>query len=458
MSKIEVDTIDKASGSSVTIGGSGTNVVLGHTGQTVSIASGATTSGMGREGTVNWQTSIKTASSFTAVNGEGYFVDTSSNTVTANLPAGTSGSIVAFKDYANNFDTNKLIISPNGSQKINNDTLDLDVSTEGESLTLVYADDTKGWLVVNDGNNDAGLQPKFVTATGGTITTQCTNFKVHTFTSPGTFQITCAGNLGGSNTLEYLVVAAGGGSARDNGGGAGAGGVRFFASCLPSPSPASPRNAPAGLTASVASFPITIGAGGTPGGTPGGPGGRGSDATFSTITSTGGGGSSGDGQPFTPTSNGGSGSGAGQGGGPVGSGNTPPVTPPQGSNGGGTGSNPGGGGGGGGFMATGSNQSGDNGGAGGAGGGFAPGYFGCNGVSCSSFRFFAGGGGGGSGQPGSGGAGAGGTGGGGAGGATNGNPGNGGTANTGGGAGGGGQGGEGAIGGSAIIMIRYKFQ
>jgi len=462
-STIKVNNIQNQCGANI-INENSNTITIGASGDTIALASGASQTGFGRTGTVDWQTSIQTSASFTAVNGQGFFIDTSSNVVTANLPAGTPGSIVAFKDYANNFDTNKLTISPNGSQKINNDTLDLDVTTEGESLTLVYADDTKGWLIVNDGNNDAGSQPKFVTATGGNTTANspCGNFKIHTFTGPGTFQITCAGNVSGSNTLEYLVVAAGGGSARDNGGGAGAGGVRFFAANLPSPSPASPRNAPAGIAATVASFPIAVGSGGGPGSakSPNSePGDRGSNSTFSTITSTGGGGSTGDGQSASPNNPGGSGSGTGQGAsGSGGTGNTPPVNPSQGSDGGGDAANPGGGGGGGGFMAVGSNRSGDTGGPGGVGGGFAPGYFGCSGVPSGGFRFFAGGGGGGSGQPGSGGAGSGGTGGGGAGGSGNGNPGNGGVLNSGGGAGGGGQAGEGAIGGSGIVIIRYKFQ
>ena len=54
MSKIEVDAIDKQSGSTLTLGGSGTAVTL---------ACGATQSGFGRSGSVNWQTSIKTADS-----------------------------------------------------------------------------------------------------------------------------------------------------------------------------------------------------------------------------------------------------------------------------------------------------------------------------------------------------------------------------------------------------------
>jgi len=458
-SKIKVNNIEDTSGNAL-VTKCGSTLTLGKSGDTISLASGASQSGFGRSGSVNWQTTIKTGN-FNAVSGEGYFINTTSGAITMTLPASPSaGDIVAFKDYANTFDTNNCTIGRNGS-KIGGTEEDAVISVEGQAGTLVYGDATQGWQIVQAATDGDLPRPLFVTATGGTITTQCTNFKVHTFTSPGTFQVTCAGNAQGSNTLEYLVVGAGGGSARDNAGGAGAGGVRFFASCLPSPSPASPRNAPAGLTASVASFPITIGAGGGPGSakSPNSePGDRGSGAVFSTITSTGGGGSSGDGQSSSPNNPGGSGAGRGQASGQIGSGNTPPVSPPQGSDGGGDGGNPGGGGGGGGFMAVGSNRSGDTGGAGGAGGGFSGTYFGANGVPCGSFRYFGGGGGGGSGQPGSGGAGAGGLGGGGAGGATNGNPGNGGTANTGGGSGGGGQAGEGAIGGSAIVVIRYKFQ
>ena len=71
MSKIEVDAIDKQSGSTLTLGGSGTAVTL---------ASGATQSGFGRTGTVDWQTSIKTGD-FTAVSGEGYFINTTSGAI-----------------------------------------------------------------------------------------------------------------------------------------------------------------------------------------------------------------------------------------------------------------------------------------------------------------------------------------------------------------------------------------
>jgi hypothetical protein len=42
----------------------------------------------------------------------------------------------------------------------------------------------------------------FVTATGGTITT-CGDYKIHTFTSSGTFTVSCAGNPLGSSSVDY---------------------------------------------------------------------------------------------------------------------------------------------------------------------------------------------------------------------------------------------------------------
>ena len=323
MSKIEVDAIDKQSGSTLTIGGSGTTVQLG---------TGASQTGFGRTGTVDWQTSIKTAATFTAANGEGYFVDTSSNAVTANLPAGSVGAIVAFKDYAQNFDTNALTISANGSDKIEGLTEDLVLNTEGIATTLIFGDATKGWQSVN--SNEVVHARKFVAATGGTETTVCTNFKVHTFTGPGTFTVSCGGNASGSNTVEYLVVASGGGGGGSLGGAGGAsgGGAGGFRTNFPSP-------VTGGLPVSAQEYTITVGAAGSPGAAAGftsGNAGNGNTSTFSTITSAGGGG--GRGGPCGSQDGAPGGSGGGASGGNTlrcgGSGNTPSVSPPQGNDGG----------------------------------------------------------------------------------------------------------------------------
>ena len=96
-----------------------------------------------------------------------------------------------------------------------------------QSVTLVYVDATQGWKNTDTSNlNDIELLPAFVTATGGTETT-CGDYKIHTFTGPGTFTVTCAGNAAGSDTVDYLVVAGGGGGGGiGHGGGGGAGGFR----------------------------------------------------------------------------------------------------------------------------------------------------------------------------------------------------------------------------------------
>ena len=96
-------------------------------------------------GGTDWQ-AVKT-STFTAVAGEGYFVNTTSGVITMNLPAGTLGQEIAFADYAGTFDSNTFTVSANGSEKILGSTADLTVSVERAANTLVYTDGTQGWLL-----------------------------------------------------------------------------------------------------------------------------------------------------------------------------------------------------------------------------------------------------------------------------------------------------------------------
>ena len=450
MSKIEVNKIGPQCGTTLTVGcGAGqtvtvdaNTVTIGRCGGTVALASGASQTGFGREGSVNWQTgSIKTAATFTAVSGEGYFVDTSSNAITANLPAGSAGAIVAFSDYARNFNTNSLTISPNGSEKIGGVAADLELTINGQALTLVYVDSTKGWInVQNAEDTEIAVAPAYITATGGTITTVCTNFKVHTFTGPGTFEITAG--AGPLSKLDYLVIAGGGGGGRgsSHGGGGGAGGYReSHADPVSGPYTASPLATPTSLGPfSPGSFPVTVGGGGA---TQSGAavGNQGNDSSISTITSAGGGG--GGRHPSTAGLAGGSGGGGGCAAG--GAGNTPPVSPSQG--------NPGGTGGCGGHMA-------------GGGGATAagtptpgPGAGGAGATSSITASPVTRAGGGGGGSNGSYGPSPGGSGGGGAG-ANNPSAGGNGTANTGGGGGGDGTSSTGGAGGSGVVILRYRFQ
>jgi len=463
MSKIEVDAIDKQSGSTLTLGGSGTAVTL---------ASGATQTGFGRTGTVDWQTTVKTAG-FTAANGEGYFVNTTSGGITINLPAGSAGAIVAFKDYASTWDSNAVTLTPNGSDKIKGVNSSASLETENQSVTLIFVDSTKGWLEVHDSSADVEGSTFICASVSGacnTLATVDTNFKVATFTGPGTFTINSG--TGPLAKLDYMVIAGGGGGGIGYGGGVcggggGAGGFReSHCASVSGPYTASPLATPTSLSLAPGAFPITIGGGGTGrigcSGDGNGPnvvaGDNGGNTVFSTITSAGGGGGGGGGRSASSNAKtGGSGGGGGSGSpypscaaGAGAAGNTPPVSPPQGNNGGnGPGAAYNSGGGGGGATAVGANRSDPNtGGAGGAGA--------TTSISGSPVARAGGGGGSGNTTLAAGGAGGGGTG-------ARYTPGcnaTTGTANTGGGGGGGVlySRGAGANGGSGVVVIRYKFQ
>ena len=455
-SKIKVDNIADQGNNNLLVK-CGSTLTIGATGNTVTLASGASQSGFGRTGTVDWQTgSIKTTT-FTAANGEGYFVDTSSGAITMNLPAGTAGNIVSVADYTNTFQTHNLTISPNGSQKIGGVNASVILNTEGQSVTLVYVDDTEGWKNVQDSTSNVLGNPNIV-ATGGTVTTSG-NYKIHTFTGPGTFSVTNASSTAANNIVSYLVVAGGASGGSSEGGGGGAGGFREYkgpADCY-SASPLNGNPGGTAITISAQDYPITVGGGG--GSRPGSPssqnGESGSNSIFSTITSAGGGGGGSNASPGDGL-DGGSGGGSRRDAASAtsnGSGNTPPTTPAQGNNGGSTpASDWHGAGGGGGATAVGGNGSGNSSPSGEVGG---PGGAGATTSITASPVAYAGGGGG-SINGTSGTIGTGGTGGGGNGSqppacATA------GTINTGGG-GGGATGKASGGGGSGVVIIRYKFQ
>jgi hypothetical protein len=452
-STIKVNNVQNQCGQNI-INENSNTITIGASGDTIALASGASQTGFGREGSVNWQTGSLKTSTFTAVSGEGYFINQGS-AITMNLPAGSAGAIVAVSDYARNFSTYNLTISANGSEKIGGETNDAKLNVDGQAATFVYVDSTKGWVnVQNAEDTETGLAP-FIIATGGTITTSG-DCKIHTFTSPGTFTVyqvagICAATR---NVVSHLVVAGGGAGGTTNNtkaaGGGGGGGYREVKTPL-TPYTASPLDgypsAPNRVTVTQTSFPITVGAGGAAVPSPcTSSGSTGSASTFSTITSAGGGG--GGGKTAVGVA-GGSGGGAGGGSyGPPrdgGAGNTPPVSPAQGQNGGCSHPGPpdqnsaggGGAGGTGGQTRPSSNPQGSGGGGGGAG------VTTC--ITASPLGFSGGGAGTG---------------------ASNGNPnpvgraggvGDDGTANSG-GAGGGKTSGAGGSGGSGIVVIRYKFQ
>jgi len=296
---------------------------------------------------INWDSTIKTGD-FTAESSRGYFIDTSSAVVTMTLPASPSaGDFVAVKDYARNFGTNKLVIDRNG-ENIQGNASQSELDQNGDTAVLVYADSTKGWLYTQENTVPELPAAEYIVASGGTETT-CGDYKIHTFNSSGTFTVNAAGNACGSDSVDYMIIAGGGGGGYgtmatpgnpiSTAGGAGAGGFR---ESVPSPAAwtASPIANPGGaLPVSATSYPITVGGGGTAPTSTNSHGGNGSNSVFSTITSTGGGGGR-PGYGLPPTSPAGSGgSGGGGSGAPgtngpqraSGSGNSPPVSPPQGN-------------------------------------------------------------------------------------------------------------------------------
>ena len=340
---------------------------------------------------ISWQSSVKT-SGFTATAGEGYFCNTTSAGFTVTLPATpTAGQQVAVVDYAGTFDTNALVISPNGN-KIEGATANLQLSGEREGVRLVYIDSTQGWLAtsgINEGTDALAPVPY---------------------------------------SIDFLVVAGGGGGGYGNyiAAGGGAGGYRTSTQTV----------------AIGTAITVTVGDGGAGGTSTIGTSGSNSSISgsgLSTITSNGGGGGN---NLALNGASGGSGGGGGGDSGTGGNGNTPSTSPSQGNNGGNGSPAPNapnqGAGGGGGASAVGANGTNTNGGNGGAGT--------ASSITGSSVTRAGGGGGGTNGGT----AGAGGNGGGGAGSTGQGTA---GTANTGGGGGGsersptsnGGAGGKGVV-------------
>jgi hypothetical protein len=453
MSKLEVNAVEPQCGTNLTLGASGDTIII-PSGATIS--NQGTAAGFGPTGAVSWNTTKITADPNPAVSGVGYFADTTSAAFTITLPSTpTAGAVVGIADYANTFATNNVTVDRNGSN-IGGVAANANLSTNGVSVTFVYVDATQGWIVTDSGNRSDLPAPQYVAATGGTVTC-CGDYKIHTFTGPGTFTVTSAGNPLGSATVDYLVVAGGGGGANILGGAGGAGGYRESSGAASGSYTASPLGAcVSALPVSATGYPITVGGGGSNGQ----PGSNGSNSIFSTITSAGGGG----GGRGAVGLNGGSGGGGHRqcSPGAGGTGNTPPVSPPQGNPGGPNGGIYSGGAGGGGAAAGSPQNPGPA--VGGAGAGTAINSSGCVGTPGpdGALRYFAGGGGGSKyNDPGcSGSIGAGGVGGGGA--SVAGPASTSGTTNTGGGGGGSsypyGPSPTGGAGGSGIVIIRYKFQ
>jgi hypothetical protein len=122
-------------------------ITMGTAGQVLT-TDGTTASFGDISGGAAWQ-AVQTGN-FNVAAGEGYFVDTTSGAITATLPASpTLGDFASFIDYAGTFDTNNFTIARNG-KNIQGTAADLTVATERAGFTLIFVDDTQGWLLQNN--------------------------------------------------------------------------------------------------------------------------------------------------------------------------------------------------------------------------------------------------------------------------------------------------------------------
>jgi hypothetical protein len=225
---------------------------------------------------VTWDSTVKTAA-FTAVAGEGYFVDTSSSAITVTLPSSPSvGDEVTIVDYAANAGTNNITIT--SSDDIEDSSLDKKINYDKGAVSLVFSGSTKGWLVASAANetDNALTTPPF--------------------------------------DVDYLIVGAGGaGGGNWRGGGGGAGAVRTsYATQGGGTAEASAISLSAGVD-----YTITVGTGGSGSADADGASGGSSSISGSgitTITADGGGGGAGgyntnDAPTYTGNGSGGGGNG-----------------------------------------------------------------------------------------------------------------------------------------------------
>ena len=141
---IKTDNIQKVSDDSNIIKKCGSTITIGSCGASVALASGATQTGFGRTGTVDWCTTAKT-SPFTAVSGDGFFVNTTSGAITVTLPASPQPGWLVGVGIAGTF--TDTIVARNGSNIMGvSENMTIDVAYL--NVSFLYVDNTIGWKVI----------------------------------------------------------------------------------------------------------------------------------------------------------------------------------------------------------------------------------------------------------------------------------------------------------------------
>jgi hypothetical protein len=270
---IQVDSVLNNNTSNLITQTNSTTITIGSTGQTISLASGASSSGFG----LSWNPTVQ-STNFTASVNVGYMVNTSSAVVTVTLPASPSiGDQIQFVDYNETAAINSIILNGNGL-KIDGVTAISEIKNSGEGVTILYTGTTRGWIPVSAVNE-------------GTTA------------------------LISQYSVDFLVIAGGGSGGSENAaGGGGAGGYRLSNATYGSSGGGASAETSLNFTRGSI-YTITVGGGGA---IPTGDvqnGGIGTNSSISgtgitTITSNGGGGGSGNGA--VPTSGGSGGGGADQ--------------------------------------------------------------------------------------------------------------------------------------------------
>jgi hypothetical protein len=92
---------------------------------------------------------IVTGTTLSAVAGNGYWIDTTSNACTITLPASASvGDQIIFSDYARTWGTNSITINTNSLNYQGYTSPNPVYNTNGQTVSIVYSGATQGWIPV----------------------------------------------------------------------------------------------------------------------------------------------------------------------------------------------------------------------------------------------------------------------------------------------------------------------